>query len=65
VATPWQEFAQVPAKRWTGAGSDRVVVDCWRALGHLAETEGVRYVRLGFGGEERKQLAAQGAQVTR
>lgn len=60
VATPWQEFGKVPAQQWARAGSPRVVIDCWRSLGNLAEQEGVRYVRLGFG-ETSKQLAAQSA----
>lgn len=62
VATPWQEFGKVPAELWTRANTPRVVIDCWRALGHLAEANGVRYVRLGFG-EASRQLAAQGAQT--
>jgi UDPglucose 6-dehydrogenase len=49
VATPWQEFGQVPAAHWRRASSPRAVIDCWRMLGHLADAEGVRYVRLGFG----------------
>lgn len=60
VATPWQEFGKVPAERWTRTSSPRVVIDCWRALGHLAEAGGVRYVLLGFGGAS-MQVAAQGA----
>ena len=50
LATPWQEFGQVPAAKWARTGSPRVVIDCWRALGHLNGSEGVCYVRLGFGG---------------
>jgi len=50
LATPWQEFGQVPAEKWARAGKPRVVIDCWRALGHLKESKGVCYVRLGIGG---------------
>jgi len=60
LATPWQEFGQLPVAVWARAGSPRVVVDCWRALGHLADRTDVRYVRLGFG-EATKQRTAQGA----
>lgn len=59
VATPWQEFAQIPARAWLRGGSPRVVIDCWRALGHLEGVDGVRYVRLGFGETNRRQ-APQG-----
>jgi UDPglucose 6-dehydrogenase len=58
LATPWREFEQIPAATWPRSGSARVVIDCWRALGHLATADGVRYVRLGFG-ESSKQAAAQ------
>jgi UDPglucose 6-dehydrogenase len=49
VATAWREFGQVPIARWARTGSRRVVIDCWRALGHLNGAEGIRYVRLGLG----------------
>lgn len=50
LATPWQEFREVPAEHWARNGVPRVVIDCWRALDHLSGLEGVHYVRLGFGG---------------
>jgi UDPglucose 6-dehydrogenase len=50
LATPWQEFRDVPAEKWARAGEMRTVIDCWRVLGHLEGVTGVRYVRLGFGG---------------
>jgi UDPglucose 6-dehydrogenase len=50
LATPWREFGQVPTAGWERTGSPRVVIDCWRALGHLNGVEGIRYVRLGVGG---------------
>jgi UDPglucose 6-dehydrogenase len=49
VATPWQEFAEVPAERWRRASAPRVVIDCWRTLEHLKDVEGIRRVQLGFG----------------
>jgi UDPglucose 6-dehydrogenase len=58
VATPWQEFGQVPVARWARANSPRAVIDCWSILGHLAEADGVRYVRLGFG-ETSKERSLQ------
>jgi UDPglucose 6-dehydrogenase len=50
VATAWPEFASIPAIEWARHGAPRVVVDCWRALPHLATADGVRYVSLGTGG---------------
>jgi UDPglucose 6-dehydrogenase len=59
LATPWQEFREIPAERWLQRSIPRVVIDCWRVLSQLDGAEGVRYVRLGFGGEAR--LAAEAA----
>jgi UDPglucose 6-dehydrogenase len=57
VATPWQEFRDLPISVWgqpplstpSFGTSPRVVIDCWRALGQLEESQSVRYVRLGRG----------------
>lgn len=57
LATPWQEFRDLPLSVWmqppfsapSFRTSPRVVIDCWRALGHLEGSQSVRYVRLGFG----------------
>ena len=49
LATPWQEFREVPKEHWAHNGQSRVVIDCWRALDHLNGLAGVRYVRLGLG----------------
>ena len=57
VATPWQEFRELPLSAWmqpplsapSFRTSPRVVIDCWRALEHLAGSQSVRYVRLGSG----------------
>jgi UDPglucose 6-dehydrogenase len=57
LATPWQEFRELPISAWVQPfrsvpslrGAPRVVIDCWRALPHLADSPGVQYVRLGFG----------------
>ena len=49
VATPWQEFTEIPARQWARHSSLRTVVDCWRALKHLDGAEGVRYLSLGTG----------------
>jgi UDPglucose 6-dehydrogenase len=53
LATPWQEFRDLSVKEWAPAksGTVRTVIDCWRVLNYLDGTHGVRYVRLGFGGE--------------
>ena len=56
LATPWQEFREIPAAQWTSRGEPRVVIDCWRALNHLDGAEGVHYVKLGFGGSAEKPL---------
>ena len=49
VATPWPEFARIPAERWGRRGAPRIVIDCWRALPHLARREGVVRMALGLG----------------
>jgi len=49
LATPWQECCSLPAERWARHSPPRTVIDCWRALKHLAHCEGVRYVGLGTG----------------
>jgi UDP-glucose 6-dehydrogenase len=49
VATPWPEFARIPAERWERRGAPRIVIDCWRALPHLARREGVVRIALGLG----------------
>jgi len=50
LATPWDEFREIPAANWGRSSSPRPVIDCWRLLGHLDGYNGVRYIRLGFGG---------------
>jgi UDPglucose 6-dehydrogenase len=55
LATAWPEFAQLPATRWARRNSPRVVIDCWRAVEHLIAADGVRYVRLGYGGADSHQ----------
>jgi UDPglucose 6-dehydrogenase len=59
LATPWPEFGQVPVAQWARRGSPRVVFDCWRAFGYLNGVEGIRYVRLGYGGEESAKIRTQ------
>jgi UDPglucose 6-dehydrogenase len=50
VATPWQEFTQIAPIHWAHHAPPRTVIDCWRALPHLATADGVRYISLGTGG---------------
>ncbi|HXY23826.1 MAG TPA: nucleotide sugar dehydrogenase [Candidatus Acidoferrum sp.] len=59
LATPWQEFRDLPASTWLGARKFgvRVIVDCWRALGHLDGLQGLTYVKLGFGSTAEKPAA--------
>ena len=58
LATPWQEFRDLPMEAWAREGTPRVVVDCWRCLNQLEGVEGVRYVRLGFGDTAEQPVAA-------
>ena len=58
LATPWKEFRDVPTEQWVAGGKPRVVIDCWRVLNHLDGVSGLRYVRLGFGGEAEKSAEA-------
>jgi UDPglucose 6-dehydrogenase len=58
LATPWQEFREIPTDRWVRRLEPRAVIDCWGFLTNLRAVEGVRYVRLGFGGEAEKPLEA-------
>ncbi len=51
LATPWAEFVGIPASGWARAGRPRTVVDCWRALPHLAHASEVLYIGLGLGQE--------------
>jgi UDPglucose 6-dehydrogenase len=58
LATPWQQFREIPLKAWLDPrpprpsfkGYGRTVIDCWRALSHLEREEGIHLVKLGFGG---------------
>jgi UDPglucose 6-dehydrogenase len=62
LATPWQEFRDVPTVRWgDGRDCDRTVIDCWRVLGHLEGVRGVRYVRLGQACEAVRSFEASSA----
>jgi predicted dinucleotide-binding enzyme len=56
LATPWQEFREIPVAQWAREDSPRAVIDCWRALTHLDGVEGVRYLKLGFGGAAEKRI---------
>jgi UDPglucose 6-dehydrogenase len=63
LATPWQEFRDLPVSSWLCGGNtdSRVVVDCWRALSHLEGCEGITYVKLGFGGAEKSAAVSASA----
>ena len=49
LATPWPEFAKLPAECWARPKAPRIVVDCWRVLGSLRGVPGVAYLALGLG----------------
>jgi UDPglucose 6-dehydrogenase len=53
LATPWPEFIRIPAIDWARDKPPRTVVDCWRAVPHLAAADGIRYLPLGTCGAER------------
>jgi UDPglucose 6-dehydrogenase len=54
LATPWQQFLQLPLGLWLAQGSPRTVIDCWRVLGELDSVEGLHYIRLGQGATPQK-----------
>jgi UDPglucose 6-dehydrogenase len=56
LATPWQEFRDIPSEEWARHSRPRAVIDCWRSLNHLDGIDGVRYVRLGYGGEAQRPM---------
>jgi UDPglucose 6-dehydrogenase len=58
LATPWQEFRELPAAGWVRRERARTVIDAWRVLSHLEGVEGIRYVRLGFGGDAARIVEA-------
>ena len=58
LATPWQEFREIPMSQWARHSPPRAVIDCWRILNHLEGADGVRYIRLGFGGQAERPLEA-------
>ncbi len=49
LATPWPEFARLPADLWARPARPRIVVDCWRSLGQLRGRPGIDYLALGLG----------------
>lgn len=51
LATPWAEFVAIPNAQWGRAGNPLLVVDCWRAVQHVAGVHGIRYLGLGLGSE--------------
>jgi len=66
LATPWQEFRDLPVEAWlqpdfaapSFKSRGRVVIDCWRALPHLQDMQGVQYLRLGFGAPAQRPVAS-------
>jgi len=56
LATPWPEFLKIPTEHWVRHNHPRTVIDCWRAFAHLDNVEGIRYVRLGFGGAAERPI---------
>jgi UDPglucose 6-dehydrogenase len=58
LATPWQEFRDLPGSAWARPAhvAPRIVIDCWGALDHLNGVDGIRYIRLGFGGAAERRV---------
>jgi UDPglucose 6-dehydrogenase len=56
IATPWPEFADLPAGR---NGKRTVVIDCWRLLPEDAGGDGVEIVRLGRALEQASPVRAR------
>jgi UDPglucose 6-dehydrogenase len=65
LATPWQEFREVPAERWARQSHPRTVIDCWRVLSYLEGVDGVRYVRLGLGPKAGRAIQTRALGSTR
>ena len=63
LATPWQEFRDLPTSSWISLTNavPRVVVDCWRALPHLEGLTNLTYVKLGFGVIEKSDAVSASA----
>jgi UDPglucose 6-dehydrogenase len=51
IATPWEEFKQLPSSVFTRRSSPRVVIDCWRVLDQKRVGPSGVYVPLGLGPE--------------
>ena len=47
VATPWEEFKKLPARLFVRFRLPRVVIDCWRILGHFQRSSKIKYLPLG------------------
>ncbi len=66
LATPWQEFRDLSISAWVQPfrsgpsfhATQRVVIDCWRALPHLEGSQSVHYVRLGAPSRAAQPVAA-------
>ncbi|MBZ5668080.1 MAG: nucleotide sugar dehydrogenase, partial [Acidobacteriia bacterium] len=65
VATPWPEFRNIPHEEWARHSEPRTVIDCWRALKHLDNHEGLRYVCLGTGGLPTEFQPSAGSRLAR
>lgn len=45
IATPWSEFAEIPAETVAREGDRRVIIDCWRLLDDTVYGAIARYIR--------------------
>ncbi|MFZ0736161.1 MAG: nucleotide sugar dehydrogenase [Candidatus Acidiferrales bacterium] len=59
VATPWKEFLEIPPSKWTAGSRARIILDCWRALQHIENAAGIRYISLGLGASTERGASAK------
>lgn len=57
IATPWQEFSNLPTNVWTRHSGHRLVIDCWRALDDLEGCDGVKRIPLGISARRQEDSA--------
>jgi len=53
IATPWDEFKEIPLSSLVRDGTRKVLVDCWRLLDRKNYEAAVEYFPLGIGIEEK------------
>jgi UDPglucose 6-dehydrogenase len=54
LATPWDEFNKLQTEDFTMNMKQPVLLDCWRALRHLASGNGLEYRAIGLNTQKRR-----------